>query len=119
MVRLNSERTQPTVKVISKSLIPGGGYRGRKALVTSLPFWNQMVDRLKSGLGPQEAIEIELAPVKDEAGKTIPPQKLVTRIQYQFHKQNFSKKHSLLVRGKDSQITLYVVDHQTAHRMAA
>jgi len=98
--------------VIKKSDIPvSESHRGREAFILTRPFWKGLVQQLEDGLGPHEAIEIDLAATTDNQGKKVDAVGLATRIRYQFGKAGMNKKYSLLgPRGN----RMFVVEHQTA-----
>lgn len=107
----------PEMKIIARDAMPSMARRGREAFIISLPFWTDLVDTLSRGLTPAQAIEIDLKPVKDSAGKHITEEQLEQKIRYQFHKTGLSEKFSILSPKGSKQ--LFIVDHETAAMNAA
>lgn len=95
--------------------IPKDAGRGRLGFIASSMFWLDLTVRLDQGLAPMEAVEIELNPTKNAMGKTVNSDQELAAIRHEFRKSGYSKKYSLLVRGKPSH--LFVVSHETASMM--
>ncbi len=104
----------PQVRIIPKSAMPPALGRGRhsEAMIITMPFWQDLVNKLKNGLNPAEAIEVNLGDSFKIGDKEIPKKKLAARIRYQFVKEKFNKKFTLLVPGTGN--SLFVVDNETA-----
>lgn len=103
---------EPSIAVISRSQVPRTHLRGRVAFVSQLPFWLELTERLRQGLGRGEALDITLAPTKKPDGEIVQPDQLISQIRHQFHKRGFSKKYSLASDLESKH--LYVVDHETS-----
>jgi hypothetical protein len=117
MNRKKHKHTEEVIRTVNVSEIPLGRTRGRQAFIVALPFWNDLIDELKKGLGPKEAKEINLSLVAKQAGITMDPARVVTCIRYQFTKQGLSEKYSLRFPKKGNSV--YVMDHQSAAELAA
>jgi hypothetical protein len=88
--------------------------RGREAFILSRPFWAQLVQQLEDGLGPHEAIEINLVATKDDQDKKVDLAGLATRVRYQFAKTGMNRKYSLLGPRGELRNQMFIVEHQTA-----
>jgi hypothetical protein len=104
------EQQGPQVMVVSLDVIPEAANRGRKSIMSFLPFWRSMEEKLSKGLSRSEAIEIDLRPIKTESGKTIDVPSLLSRFRHAFRKSGWCQKYDTLVRNKSS---LFIVDHET------
>lgn len=105
----------PEIKIVSLRDIPEITNRGQKSLIPSLSFWQEMEEKLRRGLSRSEAIEIDLEPIKTEAGKTVEVPSLLARFRHAFRKSGYTKKYDTLVRGGSH---LFIVDHETYHQLA-
>jgi hypothetical protein len=106
------EHEGPRMLFIKKSQIPIGVSRGRVSFLSEMPFWSELLDILKNGLSPAEAIEIDLTATRTAEGKEISSMSLLSAIRHQFQKTELSKKYSLILRGDNTR--LFITDHATA-----
>ena len=112
--------SETTTRVIKLTDIPASDRkRGREAFILSRPFWKDLTQQLEDGLGPHEAIEIDLAPTTDGQGKKVTSIGLATRIRYQFGKAGLNKKYSLLGPKGEGGNQMFVVEHHTAMSVVA
>jgi hypothetical protein len=112
----------PQVRIISKSQMPPSLGRGRhsEAMIITMPFWLDLVEKLKEGLNRSEAAIVDFGEPLIVDGKEIlmvgdkkvEKKQLAARIRYQFSKAGFNKKYTLLVPGTGG--SLFVVDNETA-----
>lgn len=119
MNNYKAPEAEPTFHVVPRNVVPVATHPGREAIITSLSFWQPLMDRLKKGLSRLEAVDVELRQITDASGETIDAPQLITRIRYQFNKLGLLDKYSLIAGTNGDGNHLYVVDHESASLLAA
>jgi hypothetical protein len=100
------------VHVVKRDDIPVTEWqRGREAFIKTRPFWVDLAAKLEEGLGPYEAIEIDLKPLMD-GDKQLSVKALTNRIRYQMIKNKYDKKYSVL--GPKMGDRLFIIDRTAA-----